>query len=469
MFVQHENKYLRFAVLSILIGLFSACGPRELTLEERVEQAEAASQAGKTALAIEKWEALTEEYPLRVDFMESLAFAYMEAGEELMAGFTFSRAADEAESQPEFHLYAAESFRTIEDNEAARDQYEAYLGKRPNDRNIWIALAESRQEAGNRSGALEAWLRAERLRADGEIRIRLGKLYLEADNLPQAQSWFARALDQFPATEEDALFGLFETALRSRRTADAEKLLKEIDALNPMRVNESHLASARPQIEQWREHQDEAARAAEAIARTPAATERPASERRPEDSEATERDDESVAETGPTAVTTDESAPSRPERPSRPSTDRLEQARAANNSGNHAEAVRLYRQLLVDDPSSSVIWRELSEAAHQAGDLGWSQAAANEAMRLDPENPRNVLQYIRVSSDQWTPDRWISEMEAAYRQFPRTPEIVLYLARGYLSLQNNRRNARLLFDEFLRIAPPDHPERPMVEAERNRL
>lgn len=467
MFVQHENKYLRFAVLSILIGLLSACAPRELTLEERIEQAESTSQAGEIVLAIAKWGALSEEFPLRVDFMESLAFAYMEAGEELLAGFTFSRAADEAESQPEYHIYAAEAFRAIEDDEAARDQFEAYLNKRPNDRNIWISLAESRQQAGNRSGALEAWLRAERLRADGEIRIHLGKLYLEADNLPQAQFWFARALNDFPATEEDALFGLFETALRSSRTADAEKLLQEIDSLNPNRVDASHLASARPQIKQWRERQDEAARAAEAIARTPATTEQPASERQPEET----ADD--VVETATTADATATpgaaTEPTQPERPSRRSSDPLDQARATMQSGDAAEAVRLYRQLLVNDPTSGTVWRELSEAAHQAGDSGWSQAAANEAMRLDPENPRNVLQFIRVSSEQWTPDRWIREMEAAYRQFPRTPEIILFLARGYLSLENNRRNARLLFDEFLRIAPPDHPERPMVEAERNRL
>lgn len=468
MIVQPEKLFLPLlaALFSILLG----CSKPEPTLEERMTEAQNLQDSGELAEAIQLFESLSAEFPQRVDILESLAFAYIEADQQLLAGFTFTTIAEMVETAPEYRIYAAESFATANDRDAALEQYRAYLQEVPNDRSIWLLLAESLDEAGNRSDALDAYLRVDRLRADGATRIRIGQLYLQANNLSQAQSWFARALNDFPHTEEEALYGLFETAWLSRRFADAEQLLEALEEINPSRVDDSELADAKQQLQEWRRRQDEAAAAAAALA-----------ERREQELEALEVDLDEAAAATPAREDESRDAPDRqPDTRATETTatttaaetlgdDAGSRARAALNRGNAAEAVRLFRQALVDQPDDASLWRELSDAALQTGDVGWAQAAASEALRLDPDNPRTVLQYIRASSDQWTSDRWMREMETAYRRFPRTPEIILHLARGYLSLENNRRSARLLFDEFLRIAPEDHPERPMVEAERSRL
>lgn len=464
MIVQPE-KFL-FPLMLVLLSTLMACSKPEPTLEERLASVQSLQDAGELQQAIERLEALSAEYPERVDILETLAFSYIESEQQLLAGFTFTTIAEMVESQPEYRIYAAESFASVNDRDAMLEQYRAYLREVPNDRNIWLVLAETLDSAGNRSEALDAYLRVDRLRADGATRVRIGQLYLQADNLSQAQSWFARALNDFPHTEEDALYGLFETAWQSRRFADAEQLLEALEEINPSRIDDSELADAKQQLREWRQRQDEAAAAAAAIA-----------ERRERETELLDIDLAEAAE--PTDREPAETTDRRPERtaseeapepgPATDDDDIRVRARAALVRGNPAEAVRLFRQALVDHPNDAALWRQLSDAALQTGDTGWAQAAASEAQRLDPDNPRTVLQYIRASSDQWTPERWLQEMESAYRRFPRTPEIILHLARGYLSLENNRRSARLLFDEFLRIAPEDHPERPMVEAERSRL
>lgn len=462
MFVQHENHFAPRLLLIAIIGLLAACGSREPTLEERIAAAEAASAAGDHAAAVVLWEGLLEEHPYRVDFMESLAFAYLDAGEHLLAGFTFSQAADEEDSDPAWHLYAAESFREIDDPEAMTDQWVQYLQKRPDDHPVWRQLAEQHEATGNRSAALEAWMRTERLQASGENRIHIGRLFLDSDNLAQAQSWFARALDEFPDTRRDALYGLFETALRAGRTADAESLLAELDAIDPQIVDGSPMANARAQIRQWRERQEEARLAAEALRRRQAAEE-----------EAAARAAEAARAERPDPATEREVAERPPREMDGPAVvddlSPLQRAQKAMAGGEPRVAVDLLRRALVDRPEDAGLWRALSEAAHLTGDSGWAQAAASEAMRLQPDDPRHALQYIRVFSDQWTSEQWLREMEAVNRRFPNTPEIVLRLARGYLNLINNRRQARYYFDEFLRIAPENHPERPRAEAERARL
>lgn len=464
MIVQPE-KFL-FPLLLVLLSTLMACSKPEPTLEERLAQAQSLQDTGELTEAIERFEALSSEFPERVDILESLAFAYIEADQQLLAGFTFTTIAEMVESAPEYRIYAAESFASANDRDAMLEQYRAYLQAVPNDRSIWLVLAETLDEAGNRSDALDAYLRVDRLRADGSTRIRIGQLYLQADNLSQAQNWFARALNDFPHTEEEALYGLFETAWLSRRFADAEQLLEALEEINPQRVDDSELADAKEQLREWRRRQDEAAAAAAAIA-----------ERREREAEDDRLDvdlAEAAATTQPDETETVVRERERPPRgaettPSAAEDDLRVRARAAFSRGDASDAVRLFRQALVDHPDDATLWRQLSDAALQTGDTGWAQAAASEALRLDPDNPRTVLQYIRANSDQWPSDRWLREMENAYRRFPRTPEIILHLARGYLSLENNRRSARLLFDEFLRIAPEDHPERPMVEAERSRL
>jgi tetratricopeptide (TPR) repeat protein len=139
-------------------------------------------------------------------------------------------------------------------------------------------------------------------------------------------------------------------------------------------------------------------------------------------------------------------------------------ARQAEADGNLDEAIRLVKRSLVMDDDQAAVWAELSELYLKSQNFRWAQATASEAVRRDPENPKTHLQFIRAAQRTMDGDRIIREMEAAYRQFPDQPEIILVLARGYADAGNTR-NARLLYNRFLERVPIDYPTRPAAEAE----
>lgn len=447
-----------------VLTLAAACAPRARTPEQQLAHAEAALARGDTAAAILALDTLAASHPQRVDILEALGFAQSGAGNHVAAAFAFVQAAEAAPSRPDYRLYAAGAFLATGDQGAAVQQYRHYLKAAPDNTAIWTSLAELEQERGNRGGALEAWLAAERRDRQPRHQLAIGRLYLAANNLPQAQEWFARAHAGPAASRADALLGLLETALRASRTADAEQLLGELDAIHPDHLDQSHLAPARAQLAAWRARQDELAataaaldRAAAAPAPTPAeppagepAT--PAAAAAPHAAEPGEKDLEAAA---------GDAAPPPPP----PEPDLVQQAHAAASAGQWLAATDLYRQALVADPSAAATWLAFSEAAFQAGQSDWARAAANEARRQAPGNPRPAWQFLRVTRDLLPPSEWLREAHAAYREHAQDPDIILTLARGYLQIDNNRRHAGILFQRFLDLAPADHPERAQVGEE----
>ena len=477
----------------ILFLIFSGCGKRELPLEEQVLQAETLLDAGQIESAIRILEHCRERAPERVDILESLAFAYSASGDPILASLTFTEIAELVPGRSEYLLYAAESLLEAGDRKGAVSQYERYLKRRPKDRAVWVALADLHIEQGRLSKALEALLEAEKTDSQPRQQLSIGDLYLRRDNLAQAQSWFAKALEGGAEARDEALLGLLETAVRAGRFAEAEALVERLEAEYPGRLGQSALDSVRDQLVAWRERQDAAEEALAALDNrnrtTPRGTgeveapavEASASDERGAVAEAPSAAEESTPETA--RATPEESSPEGSERVARdssrdgesleptqrPATETpLAEARAARESGNLQEAIRFFKRALVLDDTQSGVWAELSELYLEVGNDRWAQATASEAMRRDPDNPKRVLQFLRAAQRTMESERLIDEMEAAYRKFPRQPEIVRVLARAYAE-EGNFRNARLLLREFLDLVPEGHPSRLAVESELNRI
>ena len=460
----------------IIVLIFSACGEREVPIEERVIQAESLLDAGQIDGAILILERCLERQADRVDVLEPLAFAYSAQGDNVMAAFFFKRIAELVPAQAEYLLYAAESLLEAEDTKGAVACYREYLAKRPRDRAVWVSLAELSNASGRQSEALEAWLAAEQVESRSLQQVAIGQLYLRLGNLAQAQAWFARALDGDSEDRDEALLGLLETAIRAKRFAEGEALLKQIDAEYPGRVDQSELDSVRDQLAEWqrrREAAREALAALEARRIEEEAQEQQAAEAAAQAVETEVMPEEPVAEADSAGgeeagaeepveeMVAEEPAPPPPE-------DHLALARRNSREGNLAEAVRHYKQALIKDDSQPEVWAELSEVYLQAGNDRWARATASEAVRRNPDNPKLVLQYLRAAQQTLGPDQVIREMEDAYRRFPDQPAIILVLARAYGD-QGNLRNARLLYRKYLDIVPVDHPQRLSAEMELQNL
>lgn len=467
-------------------------------------QAEELLDAGQIENAILILEKSQERAPERVDVLEALAFAYAAKGDPMLASMTFLRISELVPQRPEYRLYAAETLLNAGDPKGAVAQYTSYLEVRPEDRPVWVTLADLYISQGRLNEALDALLAAEQIEARSQQRIAIGELYLRTGNLAQAQAWFARSLEGDSDYRDEALLGLLETAIRSKRFADGEALLAQLDGEYPGRVEQSDLENVRDQLQEWRRRQDAAREAVAALeAQRPEIVlneEMPSSDQPSREQSAGEEPNEEPA-TVPTArqpAVIPESAvteavaappvqpggaePSEPEpapgETGRVATesyagaipadsaaaDHLSLARARRNEGSLDQAIRHYKKALILNDNQPKVWAELSESYLRAGNDRWAQATASEAMRRDPENPKMVLQFIRAAQRTMESQRLLQEMERAYRNFPNQPEIILVLARAYRD-NDNFRNARLLYQKFIEVVPADYPALAEVEAE----
>lgn len=459
-------------------------------MEDLLAQAETLMDAGQIESAILVLERCQERAPERVDVMETLAFAYAADGDPMLASMTFARIAELVPERPEYFLYAAESLLEAGDAKGAVDQYNRYLAVEPLDRAVWVALADLQISQGRMNEALEALLAAEQVESRPVQQVKIAELYLRRNNLAQAQVWFGRSLEGGSEIRDEALIGLLETAVRSKRFADAESLMKQLDAEYPGRLDQSEISSVRDQLQVWRERQAAAQEAAAALERSrlqAAAREQESiGEKQVAVEEAPSENDELVAseaaipEAAETPMDSGSSGSSGEVEPetvevsvgpisteSR-ATDLLGLARARRSVGEFVEAIRYYKQSLIQNDAQPLVWAELSEVYLESGNDRWAQATASEAMRRDPENPKLVLQYLRAAQGTMRTDRLLQEMESAYRKFPNEPEIILVLARAYGG-EGVTRNARMLYSKFLQEAPLSHPLRSQVEDELRNL
>lgn len=135
---------------------------------------------------------------------------------------------------------------------------------------------------------------------------------------------------------------------------------------------------------------------------------------------------------------------------------------------NYEAAIRKYWQALGQANNRPDIWNMLSKAYLADSQPRNAETAALEATRLAPSELEYALDYLRVVQQSKRPGDFTAELETAYARFPRSPEIVLSLARAYDRINRNSIAAATYYNRFIEIAP-NHPLRSEAEAALARL
>jgi cytochrome c-type biogenesis protein CcmH/NrfG len=131
-------------------------------------------------------------------------------------------------------------------------------------------------------------------------------------------------------------------------------------------------------------------------------------------------------------------------------------------------AIRKYWAAISIENNRAEIWNLLSRAYLVDGQLNNAETAALEAVRLEPREVAYTLDYLRVAQRSKEPAAFLAELETAYDRFPRSPEIMLSLARGLERISQDTVTARNLYLRFIDIAP-NHPLIPEARAAAARL
>lgn len=469
------------AIFSLLVATFFLTGcsrkspemlekERQSYISQQLTAATELTMSGQLDQAIELLENLDSKYPGESKVWEAMAFAYASKSDHTLAAFYFDQSARQHPDRSDLFLFAAQSYRASGDLASAIQALDSYLALEPQDAHSWKTLAETHLALGRHPDALNAYLQAFRhspTQPDSKESLEVGKLYMKLNNLAQAEAWLNAALER-PDRDNahlGARLNLLQIQLHRKNWEAAEKQIREIDALDPKALENSPLATSRKQLEEWREAQAQLAREQEALRlqreaeaerlrQNLQAAEQPSPA--PEATAPSEPPSEPQAEEPPPAMVSEATPPPPPE------PTPFDRARALREEGKLLDAIYLYRRALAEVPDNPEGWFELSQVYYERENYAEAEIAASEAMRREPSNVRYTLQFLRSVQKGQPSDRFMRELARAKERFPKSPEVTLALAQGYEVIQQNYRNARILYEEFLRLAP-DHPRRAFVE------
>jgi len=140
----------------------------------------------------------------------------------------------------------------------------------------------------------------------------------------------------------------------------------------------------------------------------------------------------------------------------------------AYEAEDYLSAVRFYRQALANDSQNADLAYRLSRAYYNQGQYREAELFASEAVRLDRDDVRYTLNYLRAIQRTMGRDALMRELIRAKERFPTSPDITLALGRAYEVIMGNTRNARFLYEEFLTLAP-QHPRAEDIRAKLREL
>lgn len=467
---------------------YSGCGKKEADAAETLVSANQLLDQGAVGQAITLLDTYNAQYPNNAGIIEALAFAHSRNRDHLMAAIYFLDLSQQLPDQPEHILYAAEALATAGDWIGATEHYRSYLQRRPQDAAIWIQLGIAQEQQGLSAMAIDSFLKAYNLAKDARIALRLARLYATQKMAAQARTWYLNAAAD-PSLTAEALLGQLELEMANGRYREADTIALRLNKEYPGMLELSPMAALLDQLTEWKTKEGE-----EETRRKEAAAE----ERRRKAAEARAAAMASINEraladqqTGPVAISTAISADgvlTTAERATEPATnpppappappppppievappsyaDQLAlDADKATQEGNYERAVTLYRRSLAEEATHPSRWSALAITSLLAGDAQLALASILEARRRSPEDSAILLDYFAIIEQALPPQTYFDELEAAYQRDTSNADLTLRLARAYNYLVHNRGSARILYNEFLRLAP-DHPEASFARAE----
>lgn len=251
-------KLLFLILLPLTATWITGCTTPEEKKNRQLEEATTLHAQGDNAAALTILEALAEAYPNDAEILRHIGQIYSEQGDATLAAFYLEQAHIQAPDNIEllYQTYLAVKAAEQPTGELLEKLATREPGAMPPA--LWIELAQYRQSLQKTQPALDAYLKGvnpDQATPAANVSAAIGQLFIELDNLPQAERWLTMAADSDSPDALTALFGLLEIKLRNKDWSGAEETLKRLDQQFPGAVDASEWASARTELKEWRDAQ----------------------------------------------------------------------------------------------------------------------------------------------------------------------------------------------------------------------
>ncbi|MDQ8193557.1 hypothetical protein QEH59_03915 [Coraliomargarita sp. SDUM461004] len=253
-------KSVFFITLITTFILLLGCSSPEEKKAAQIKEALALSAAGSNSEALSILEGLTQTYPNDLEILKSIGQIYSAQGDASMAAFFLEQAYLQAPADTELLFQTYQSLEAAEQPAAHLLEKLAAQAPASMTPELWIRLGQSRQAENKVEAALDAYLKGvdpEQQKPAPQTAAAIGQLFVQVDNLPQAESWLQIAADNDDPNALTALFGLLEIQLRQKNWAQAEATIARLDKQFPGAVEASQWQQARQELIRWRKAQDE--------------------------------------------------------------------------------------------------------------------------------------------------------------------------------------------------------------------
>lgn len=271
-----------FAAVFLTALILTGCSSPEEKRAAQIEEAITLAENGNYAEALKILDELSKLYPNDIEILSTMGQIHSEEGDATMAAFFIEQAYLQSPDDTE-RLYQA--YLSLERaGQPAAHLLEKLAKQSPESMTpeLWVRLGQMRQRQNKIQPALDAYLKGvdpENVKPSPEVAASIGRLFVQLDNLPQAEAWLEIAADSDDPNAMTALFGLLEINLRQKDWAEAETTLSQLDKQFPGAVEASQWNQAREELIRWRKAQDQMkAKLAKAEAERRAAAKKAAAE-----------------------------------------------------------------------------------------------------------------------------------------------------------------------------------------------
>ena len=484
------SKRIIAPLLLTVLSLFSACSSREERISRAISKADEARQRDETSNALTILGKAALKNPDSAPLHEALGNTYLEANDPLSAIEAFERAIELDANRQRLWVTVADLYQRLGEYPKAKESLISYLQSFPDDFLAWKNLAAIHEAQFELNEAIQACLEWNRIRPSAAPTLKIGQLFQQMGNDPQARSWISQAsayTNDPPA--QDALAALINLEIQLQQYLPASTWLEQYDERYGASDTDPRVRGARSTIERWRRAQQEIAEAAAEIERKRQQLEQQAIEARKRQEEAAQReretllaDREAVAKpngilTEATSLTTspdpvspesndiekppvalaDSAEPPATEPIEMPKVDYLSQARSAHDNGEIPVAIDLYWRALGPNSENAEIWHELADVYEESRNWLDAEACILEAKRRDPTSVSIASSYLSIISQTQSANRVVEEAEALANLFPRSAPISLVLAQTLRGTNAPRSRIAQAYEDFLQKASPSEP------------
>ena len=484
-FTRLASKFSSIAICAVALIAISGCANREERISRALNKADQSRQKNETSEALSILGKAAMKNPDSAALQEAIANTQMEANDPQAAAEAFVHAIELDPNRSRLWVHVAELRLRLSEADLATAAFENYLDDFPDDFLAWKNYAQIQEERGDSDSAIKATLQWNRIRPSAGPALKLGQLFKDSGNTPQARSWIsqAAAYAQDPGAK-NALATLIELEISLRQYLPASTWLDQYDSRYAANNSDPRIQAARDIIGKWRQARVDIAETAARLEEKRRELEQSALDAEAqeekirggreavleEQTQAAATLTEPVADPTRTkenpsattaqgledaAVDTDEKAPialaeaEEPDFTQAPATDFLSSAREAAAIADYTTAIDLYWRALGPASDDPTIWHELARIYMDNRNWLDAEACILEAKRRSPRSANIAASYLTVISQTQVPARAVQEAEALINLFPQNAPIALALAQTLRKANAPRSRVANAYEDFL--------------------